>query len=115
MSFGEDAAFAPSATNWSTASLRVSNTVSWCLASIRRRAIGKPILPRPINPISIFLVSFLVLARREATTRYTSRVVLRVDGDVTGSPAASHAFVLCVFRVWEPASAGCLIAAAVLG
>jgi hypothetical protein len=53
MSLGDDAACAPSATSWSTTSFRVSNTVSWCVASIRRRAIGKPIFPRPTNPISM--------------------------------------------------------------
>ena len=54
-SLGEAAAYAPIATSLSTASLRVSNTTSWCLASIRRRAMGKPIFPRPINPMSMVM------------------------------------------------------------
>src|SRR5438105_10591744 len=62
MSLGDDAACAPSATSLSTASFRVSNTVSWCFASIRRRAIGKPIFPRPMNPISMVLFPYFVIA-----------------------------------------------------
>src|SRR5260370_14413872 len=56
-SLGEEAACAPSATNFSTASLRWSNTTSRCKASIRRRAMGKPIFPRPMNPISMVCAS----------------------------------------------------------
>src|SRR5260370_1429882 len=56
-SFGEEAACAPSATNLSTASLRWSNTTSRCLASIRRRAMGKPIFPGPMNPMSMVCAS----------------------------------------------------------
>ena len=52
-SFGEAPALAPSATSLSTAAFCVSNTVSLCPASISRRAIGKPIFPRPMNPISM--------------------------------------------------------------
>src|SRR6266436_9207455 len=56
-SLGEEAACAPSATNLSTASLRWSNTTSRCLASIRRRAMGKPIFPGPMNPMSMVCAS----------------------------------------------------------
>src|SRR5450631_1433351 len=59
-SFGDAAAAAPSATSLSTASLRWSNTTRLCPASIRRRAMGKPILPRPMNPMSIMVASALV-------------------------------------------------------
>ncbi len=44
---------APSATSRSIAAFCVSNTMSEWPASIRRRAIGKPIFPRPMNPISM--------------------------------------------------------------
>ena len=52
-SAGERAASAPSLTSGSIASLRVSNTVSLWPASISRRLIGPPMLPSPMNPISI--------------------------------------------------------------
>ena len=53
MSLTDVPALAPSATSRSTAAFWVSNTVSLCPASISRRAIGKPIFPRPMNPISM--------------------------------------------------------------
>jgi hypothetical protein len=49
----EFAASAPSATSRSIGSRRVSNTVTRWPASTRRRAIGKPILPSPMKPISM--------------------------------------------------------------
>src|SRR5579872_1233564 len=65
-SLGDEAACAPSAASLSTASLRVSKTTSECPASIRRRAMGKPILPRPMNPMSMISLPLRVIARSES-------------------------------------------------
>src|ERR1700674_4683584 len=77
MSFGDDAACAPSATNLSTASLRWSNTTSLCLASIRRRAMGKPIFPRPMNPMSMMIRSSALVDFGEHFARNSKTVDAR--------------------------------------
>src|SRR3954451_2721481 len=64
--FGDALALAPSATSRSIAAFCVSKTVSLWPASIRGRAIGKTIFPRPMNPISIYYSSKRRLVRRSS-------------------------------------------------